>query len=100
MSAENSQLNPDWNNFEEENEYLVEEGFSDAAKRTVYEKEYTVEDRSVKAMVVDNSQREYGMPLLSVYIVYDSILVRVEGEPDVVESLLPKLSFKEIDLEH
>ena len=82
-------------NYEETIKSELEQGHMYAKGMMVYEKEYNLDDRSILSMVIDNSANEY--PLITVYFVYDNILARVYGHPEIVESILPHLSFYEIN---
>ena len=85
-------------NFEEYKQTYLSQGYTYCEHTTVYEKEYTLGDRVVTAMVIDNSERP-DYPNVNVYFVYDDIFVCVYGTPEEVENNIGKLTFYEVDLE-
>jgi len=67
---------------------------------TVYEKEYRLGDRDVKAMVVDDSLRKGAPPLITIYFVYDDMLINVRCNPETVdiEKILTEITFRKVYL--
>ena len=67
---------------------------------TVYEKEYRLGDRNVKAMVVDESLRKGAPPLITISFVYDDILINVRCNPETVdiEKILAEITFRKVYL--
>ncbi len=93
-----SELEPDAMNiynYEEQKTEFIKQGYNSFENLNVYEKEYSISDRAVKAMVIDYGPDDY--PTRTVYFVYDSTFARIYGSPDKVEEILPRLSLHEID---
>lgn len=84
-------------NYEEICEKLVSEGIMSMENTVVYEKEYSLQDRDVTAMVIDHSLDE-NYPSLITYFVYDDLLVCLTGRPDKVEAFLPEFAFIETEI--
>jgi len=61
----------------------------------VYEKEYQLGDRDVLAMVIDHTKDGLG---IVIYFVYDDIIVCTNGSPEVMDSILPDITFREVSL--
>ena len=61
----------------------------------VYEQEYTLGDRKVTAMVID-SRRNDGQAI-TVYFVYDDVLVCAFGRPEYLDKILPDITFREME---
>lgn len=88
-----SQLKPEGTNV-----YNYEERYPPESNVTVYEKELQLGDRDVLAMIIDNSlDEEY--PGLSIYFVYDDILVGAwRGTPEFMLDALKDITFREVSL--
>jgi len=69
------------------------------SKMTVYEKEYRLGDRDVMAMVIDNSFLSTN-PVVTIYFVYDDMLISVNFNPEKVEveKILAEITFHKVYL--
>jgi len=87
-----SQINPDAVNI-----YNYEKIFAKTEYKyvTVYEKEIRLSDRDVLAMVHDVTIDE-NLRILSIYFVYDDILVRAVTNIEAAEAVLPDITFREV----
>ena len=84
-------------NYQEKNKIAVENGIKALENTTVYEKKYILDDREILALVFDNTEGT-NYPLLTLHFVYDDLLISVFGRPEIVEALLPDLTFREVHL--
>ena len=88
-----SQISPDAVNIYNYKKIFAETEYNDV---TVYEKEIQLGDRDVLAMIHDITFEE-NYRSLSIYFVYDDILVRAVASPETAEFILPDITFREID---
>lgn len=85
-------------NYEDYKQAYLAQGYTFCENTIVYEKVYDLGDRSVNAMVIDNSGR-VDHPNLNVYFVYDDIFACVYGTPEEIDANIGQLTFYEVDLE-
>ena len=85
-------------NYEEIKKKQLEIGDDVYEHLEVYEKEYKLADRTVKALVEDNSAREES-PYMNILFVYDGALIQVKVITDNDEEILSTLSFTHKSLE-
>ena len=73
---------------------------SDSVFINVYEKVIRLSDRDVKAMVIEyiNTADVYTNDEITIYFVYDDILVCALGYTKFMETILPDITFQEVSL--
>jgi len=87
-------------NYEQFIDNMVSQGIMSVKDMTVYEKEYILGDRTVKALVYDNSKAELGAGrCVEIYFVYDDLLVHTLGQPEDIGDIFPGLTFEEVKVE-
>ncbi len=84
-------------NYEEIRDKIISDGILSDYNVVVYEKEYTLKDREVLAMVIDHPSNE-AQSNIAVYFVYDELLVCIFGDSAQVDTILPDLYFDRIEM--
>ncbi len=102
------ELNPEQknlHNYEKLNAENIANGIMGVKNQLVYEKEYVLADRTVKALVYDNSNLSEealssgAKPSLQIFFAYDDMLIKALGQPDDILNVLPGLTFEEVKVE-
>lgn len=102
------ELNPEQknlHNYEKMNAENIANGIMGVKNQLVYEKEYVLADRTVKALVYDNSNLSEealssgAKPSLQIFFAYDDMLIKALGQPDDILNVLPGLTFEEVKVE-
>lgn len=86
-----SQINPEGVNVDTYKKINLEFGIN----ISVYEKEFRLGDRYVLATIIDETPN--GVNSIGLYFVYDDILVFVRNTLEVLETILPNITFREVD---
>ena len=94
-----SQMDPDSvnvHNYEEHKKKWLANGLMGTKDVFYYEKDYHLGDRDVKAMVSENKDKDN--PSLTIYFVYDNMLINVAMKTEHIDGILPDITFCEVDL--
>ena len=97
LSKELDSNAPNVYNYEDIIKISMENGIMAMENMIVYEQTCSLGDRDVIALVIDNSKNEM-YPSLGIYFVYDDMFIQVIGRPEIVEAVLPDLTFHEVHM--
>ena len=87
-------------NYEQFIDNMVSQGIMSVKDMTVYVKEYILGDRTVKALVYDNSKAKLGAGrCIEIYFVYDDLLVHTLGQPEDIGDIFTGLTFEEVKVD-